>query len=92
MAGHRSGQEQTPPQHEVRQQRRRERMAVRMAAAATPSERIGAGADHLRAALAYTPGPVAETIAARVVQVLMDAVEQAYREESRAAAARRVRR
>ena len=88
MAGHRSPGTQQPAPYEVRQQRRRARMAVRLAAAATPSARIGAVADHLRAALADLPGPVAERIAAQAIETLTAGVEQAYREEARAATAR----
>ena len=88
MAGHRSARAQQPAQWEVRQQRRRARMAVRLAEAATPSARIGAVADHLRAALADLPALVAERIAAQAIETLTAGVEQAYREEARAAAAR----
>ncbi|MFC4066771.1 hypothetical protein [Actinoplanes subglobosus] len=89
MAGHRSSRpEQTPRQYEARQQRRRARMAQRMGAASTPSQRIAAAADHLRAALPHLPAPAAESIAASVVATLLEAVEQAYREEARAATAR----
>ncbi|SNY72751.1 hypothetical protein [Paractinoplanes atraurantiacus] len=88
MAGHRSVKAAQPAQYEVRQQRRRARMAVRLAEATTPSARIGAVADHLRAALADLPGPAAEQIAALAIETLNAAVEQAYREEARVAAAR----
>lgn len=87
MAGHRSRSE-GPPQHEVRQRRRRTRMARRMATAATPSQRIAAVADHLRAALPYLPPATAEAIAAQAIARLQEAIEQAYREEARAARTR----
>lgn len=89
MAGHRSAQPARPAQWEVRQQRRRARMAVRLAEAATPAQRIGAVADHLRAALADLPGPTAERIAAQAIESLTAGVEQAYREKARAATTRR---
>lgn len=63
-------------------------MAQRMAAAGTPSLRVAVAADHLRAVLAHLPGPAAEGLAARVVATLLEAVEQAYREEARAARTR----
>jgi hypothetical protein len=63
-------------------------MAVRLAEAGTPSARIGAVADHLRAALADLPGPAAERIAAQAIETLSAGVEQAYREEARAAGSR----
>ncbi len=73
-----------PKRADVRQARRRERMAQRLAAAATPSERIGAAADHLRAALAHVPPAKAEQISEEIVRALLAATERAYREEARA--------
>jgi hypothetical protein len=78
MAGHSRNNEDRPAQYAVRQQRRRVRVAQLLAAAGTPSRRVGVVADHLRAALAYVPPAMAEQIASQVIAVLNQAVEQAY--------------
>lgn len=83
MAGHRNSNEERPAQYEVRQQRRRARVAQLLAAASTPSRRVGVVADHLRAALAYVPPAMAEQIASQVITALNEAIEQAYRIEAK---------
>lgn len=82
MADRRPGRGE-PKRHEIRQHKRRQRIAHRMATADSPERRVGVASDHLRAALKYVPPAAAEQIATDAVNALNQAVERAYREEAR---------
>ncbi|KWX10260.1 hypothetical protein TR74_04660, partial [Carbonactinospora thermoautotrophica] len=65
-----------PTQAQRRAERRRARLAERMAAASTPQDRIAAAAEHLRGVVKTAPAHVAERAAAQAVQVLCGLAEE----------------
>lgn len=72
-----------PTQARSRHERRRARLVTRLAAAATPSLRVAAAADYLRAALGDMPPARAQQVGAEAVEVLVGLVDQAVKEEAR---------
>ncbi|KWX04623.1 hypothetical protein TH66_00230 [Carbonactinospora thermoautotrophica] len=76
MAGYRIKRGAGPTRAQLRAERRRARLAERMAAARTPSERIAAAAEHLRGVVTTVSAPAAERAADQAVQVLCGLAEE----------------
>lgn len=73
MAGHRAGR---PTKATLRAARRRARLTVRLAQAATPEQRLTVAADYLRGALRRAPANTVEQTTTQAVAALVSLADQ----------------